>query len=73
MSVEAKPCAGNDGTLITAEELFYNVPARRRALKSAAEEYNRALDVVGRYAIHFGGRGVGFMCKKVRSSRTQCL
>ncbi|CEH14557.1 DNA mismatch repair protein-MLH1 family [Ceraceosorus bombacis] len=63
-----KPCAGTNGTLITAEDLFYNVPQRKRALKSAAEEYNRALDVAARYAVHYGGRGVGFVCKKASSN-----
>jgi len=47
-----------------AEDLFYNVATRRKALKSPAEEYNRILDVVTRYAIHFSG--ISFSCKKVR-------
>lgn len=64
-SPDPKPCAGTDGTTITAEDIFYNAPLRRRALKSAAEEYNRALEVAGKYAIHYGGRGVGFVMKKV--------
>lgn len=52
--------------MITAEDLFYNVPQRRRALKSATDEYAMALDVVSKYAAHYGGRGIGFTCKKVR-------
>lgn len=67
-SIDPKPCAGTDGTTITAEDLFYNAPLRRRALKSAAEEYNRALEVAGKYAVHYGGRGVGFVCKKASRS-----
>ncbi|PWN52715.1 DNA mismatch repair protein MutL [Violaceomyces palustris] len=61
-------CAGTDGTVITAEDLFYNVPQRRRALKSSSEEYNRALDVAAKYAVHFGSRGVGFVCRKASSN-----
>lgn len=57
-----KPCAGNQGTQITVEDLFYNVATRRKALKSAAEEHNRIADVVGRYAIH--NSHVGFTLKK---------
>lgn len=44
------------------EDLFYNVPTRRRAFRSTAEEYNKILDVVGRYAVHCSG--VSFSCKK---------
>ncbi|KAG1445996.1 hypothetical protein G6F56_009719 [Rhizopus delemar] len=63
-SEEPKACAGNNGTQITAEDLFYNVPTRRKALKSASDEYNRILDVVTRYAVH--NSGVSFTCRKVR-------
>jgi DNA mismatch repair protein MLH1 len=44
------------------EDLFYNVPSRRRAFRSASEEYAKILDMVGRYAVHCGG--VAFSCKK---------
>lgn len=45
------------------EDLFYNVPSRRRAFRSASEEYAKILDLVGRYAVHCVG--VSFSCKKV--------
>ncbi|CAB1108396.1 unnamed protein product [Ectocarpus sp. CCAP 1310/34] len=48
----------------TAEDLFYNMDTRRRAFKSPGEQYKGILDVVTRYAVHFGDRGVSFTCKK---------
>ncbi|KAB0360193.1 hypothetical protein FD754_004349 [Muntiacus muntjak] len=57
-----KPCAGNQGTQITVEDLFYNVSTRRKALKNPSEEYGKILEVVGRYAIH--NSGIGFSVKK---------
>ncbi|KAI9053019.1 hypothetical protein LZ554_003289 [Drepanopeziza brunnea f. sp. 'monogermtubi'] len=61
-SADPKPTAGRQGTQITVEDLFYNVPTRRRAFRSASEEYNKILDVIGRYAVHCDG--VAFSCKK---------
>ncbi|CAZ81045.1 unnamed protein product [Tuber melanosporum] len=57
-----KPVHRNKGTQITVEDLFYNVPSRRRAFRSPSEEYAKILDLVGRYAVHCGG--VAFSCKK---------
>ena len=45
---EPKACAGNQGTQIVVEDLFYNMPMRRKALRSPAEEYNKIADVVGK-------------------------
>ncbi|KAL0633304.1 DNA mismatch repair protein Mlh1 [Maublancomyces gigas] len=61
-NADPKPVAGRQGTQITVEDLFYNVPSRRRAFRSPSEEYSKILDVVGRYAVHCGG--VSFSCKK---------
>ncbi|KAM6169209.1 DNA mismatch repair protein Mlh1 isoform 2-T2 [Rhynchocyon petersi] len=57
-----KPCAGNQGTQIMVEDLFYNVATRRKALKNASEEYGKILEVVGRYSIH--NSGISFSVKK---------
>ncbi|KFY11601.1 hypothetical protein V491_07140 [Pseudogymnoascus sp. VKM F-3775] len=67
-SAEPKPVAGRQGTQITVEDLFYNIPTRRRAFRSASEEYNKILDMVGRYAVHCSG--VAFSCKKHGESST---
>ena len=56
------PVAANQGTTITVEDLFYNVPNRRAALRSPTEEHNKIADVVTKYAIH--NSGVAFALKK---------
>ncbi len=65
---DPKPVAGRQGTQITVEDLFYNVPTRRRAFRSAADEYNKIIDLVGRYAVHCSN--VAFSCKKHGESAT---
>ncbi|XP_060542055.1 DNA mismatch repair protein Mlh1 isoform X3 [Pantherophis guttatus] len=57
-----KPCAGNQGTQITVEDLFYNIATRRKAFTNSCEEYAKILDVVSRYAIH--NSGISFSVKK---------
>ena len=59
---EPKPCAGNRGTQIIVEDLFYNIMTRKKALKSPGEEYARIVDVVSKYAIH--NAGIAFTVKK---------
>ncbi|KAJ9132543.1 DNA mismatch repair protein Mlh1 [Pleurostoma richardsiae] len=65
---DPKPTAGNQGTQITVEDLFYNVPTRRRAFRSPSDEYNKIIDMVGRYAVHCSH--VAFSCKKQGESST---
>jgi DNA mismatch repair protein MLH1 len=67
-SAEPKAVAGRPGTQITVEDLFYDIPSRRKAFRSASDEYNKILDIVGRYAIHCSG--VAFSCKKFGDSST---
>ncbi|XP_052682179.1 DNA mismatch repair protein Mlh1-like [Crassostrea angulata] len=57
-----KPCAGNVGTQITVEDLFYNISTRRKAFKSPSEEHSKIAEVVSRYAVH--NCNVGFTLKK---------
>ena len=61
-SADPKACAGRQGTQIQVEDLFYNVPTRRRAFRSASEEYAKIVEQVGKYAVHC--QGVAFTCKK---------
>ncbi|KAJ4389673.1 DNA mismatch repair protein Mlh1 [Gnomoniopsis smithogilvyi] len=65
---DPKPVAGRNGTQITVEDLFYNIPTRRRAFRSPSDEYNKIIDMVGRYAIHCSH--VAFSCKKQGESST---
>ncbi|KAH9891359.1 histidine kinase-like ATPase [Xylariomycetidae sp. FL2044] len=67
-SPDPKAIAGRPGTQISVEDLFYNVPTRRRAFRSASDEYNKIMDMVGRYAVHC--HGVAFSCKKHGDSGT---
>ena len=61
-AAEPKPCAGTRGTQIVVEDMFYNAPTRRKAMKGAGEEYGKLLQVVQSYAVD--NPGVAFSCKK---------
>ncbi|KAG2496183.1 hypothetical protein HYH03_005783 [Edaphochlamys debaryana] len=66
-----KPVAAVPGTTITVEDLFYNVPTRRKALRSASEEYGLILDVVGRYAVY--SAGVAFAVRRHGDARADIV
>ncbi|EEB06576.1 MutL family protein Mlh1 [Schizosaccharomyces japonicus yFS275] len=61
-----QPCAGKQGTVVSVEDLFYNVPSRKVALKNGAEEFRRILLLIQKYAIH--NESVSFSCKKFGDS-----
>eukprot|EP00667_Euglena_gracilis_P013766 EG_transcript_14216 len=63
---QPRPCAGTRGTIISVEDLFYNMQTRRKALKSASEEYQRILEVVTRYAV--GHPHCSMTCKKAEAA-----
>jgi DNA mismatch repair protein MutL len=61
------PSAGKEGTCVKLQDLFYNIPNRKRAFEGArkeAEEYQRILNVVQKYAVDRAREGVGFVCRK---------
>lgn len=41
-----KSCAGNVGTIITVEDLFYNIATRKKSMKSFNEEHLKVVEVV---------------------------
>jgi len=64
---DAEPCAGVDGTTVTVDDLFYNVPMRKKAIRNPSEEYNLLLDVVQRYAVYHAG--TSFSLRRTGNSR----
>jgi DNA mismatch repair protein MutL len=50
-SVWIGPCATTPGTIVSVRNLFYNVPARRKFLKSEASELRRIIEVVQQIAL----------------------
>lgn len=52
--IQPKPVAHARGTRVVIRDLFYNVPARRKFLKSVATEYSHIEEVIKRMAlVHF--------------------
>ncbi len=53
-TIEEKSEIGcNKGTSISVRDLFFNLPARRKYLKSTETELNRITDVISKYALIF--------------------
>ena len=60
-------CAAQKGTTLQVRDLFYNSKQRRKSLGSN-EEYQKVVDVVARYSVHYPL--IRFTCKKVEDKRT---
>lgn len=58
-------CAGKRGTIISVEDLFYNVPTRSNVMKNSNDEYKLILEIMTNYSIYYSNNGIGFDCKKV--------
>ncbi|CAJ1959038.1 unnamed protein product [Cylindrotheca closterium] len=69
-SKNPKPCARKQGTTITVQDLFHNIPYRLKTFsKREADEYNRILTIVQYYSIHYPR--CGFVCERVRMAGKQ--
>lgn len=55
-------CAGNQGTTITFDDIFYNNPIRLKCLSLPSEEFQKIFDVVAKYSVH--NHKVSFTLKK---------
>ena len=62
-----RPCAGHKGTVIQVRDLFYNSVQRKKAM-GANDEYNKIVDVVSKYSIHYPM--IKFTCKRVEDKKT---
>lgn len=62
MKEEPTACAGNQGTTITFDDIFYNNPIRQKCLSLPSEEFQKIYDVVSKYAIH--NHQISFTLKK---------
>ena len=63
-SKQTRPMARKVGTTVTVDDLFYNLPHRKKRASSAREDYSNILLVAQQYAILYAGSGVGIVCEK---------
>jgi DNA mismatch repair protein MLH1 len=61
-------CAGNQGTTITFEDIFYNSPIRLKTLGFPSDEFLKIYDVVAKYAVH--NHQISFTLKKFNETNS---
>ncbi|PRP78876.1 putative ATPase [Planoprotostelium fungivorum] len=64
-----KPIAGRKGTTITIEDLFYNVPTKRKSITNVNDEGKKIVEVLKHYAID--NPKISFSCKKFGESLSE--
>lgn len=69
---EPERCAAVQGTCITAEDMFYNVPNRKKALSSPSHEFRLMYDVIAKYAVFSTGASRPAACACSAASRLHC-
>lgn len=52
-NVSVNEIGAEKGTIVKVENLFYNVPARKKFLKSMSSELSSVIDIVARYALAY--------------------
>ncbi|CAD6187799.1 unnamed protein product [Caenorhabditis auriculariae] len=62
----SKPSAGRNGTCVSATDMFYNIPSRKKSMTNSTEESSRVSDVIIRFAIH--RPDVSFSLRQMSSS-----
>jgi len=65
---KSAPCAGKNGTIIRAQDLYYNMKTRRETM-SSGEEQNKIGEIVRSYAIHY--HRISFTLFKVDGATNQ--
>eukprot|EP00890_Picochlorum_soloecismus_P002583 jgi/Picsp_1/3325/NSC_06164-R1_dna mismatch repair protein homolog len=63
------PSAGTWGTTVTVDDLFYNIPMRRKGIRSANEEYHELVELVSKYAIYHAG--IALSVKRIGHTKTE--
>lgn len=58
---QVEPTPKEVGTTIVVKDLFYNIPARRKYLKSASTEYRKISDLIDSYLLMYPNIGFAFI------------
>lgn len=69
---EVKACGMAIGTVITVEQIFYNLPARLKFMKSSETETGHVADVVARMAVSRPDVAFSCICDERELLRLQC-